>query len=42
MKSKIISLVLLGSIFVGGVQAHAETIDNSSNSKMVSTSTSYR
>ena len=42
MKSKIISLLVLGSIFIGGVQANAETIDNSSNSKMVSTSTSYR
>ena len=31
MKSKIISLLVLGSIFIGGVQAHAETIDNSSN-----------
>ena len=42
MKSKIISLVLLGSIFVGGVQAHAATIDNSSNSRGVSTSANYR
>ena len=38
MKSKIISLLVLGSIFIGGVQAHAETIDNSSNSRAVSTS----
>lgn len=42
MKSKIISLVLLGSIFVGGVQAHAATIDNSSNFRRVSTSANYR
>lgn len=42
MKSKIISLVLLGSIFIGGVQAHAATIDNSANSRKVSTSTKYR
>ena len=35
MKSKIISLVLLGSIFVGGVQAHAATIDSSNNSRRV-------
>lgn len=35
MKSKIISLVLLGSIFVGGVQAHAATIDNSNNARRV-------
>ena len=27
MKSKIISLLVLGSIFIGGVQANAETID---------------
>ena len=38
MKSKIISLLVLGSIFIGGVQAHAETIDNSSSSRAVSTS----
>ena len=37
MKSKIISLLVLGSIFIGGVQANAETIDNSSKSKAVST-----
>ena len=42
MKSKIISLLVLGSIFIGGVQAHAETIDNSSNSKAVSTSSWYK
>ncbi|WP_243280462.1 CAP domain-containing protein [Clostridium sp. 1001271B_151109_B4] len=42
MKSKIISLVLLGSIFIGGVQANAATIDNSANSRKVSTSTKYR
>lgn len=42
MKSKIISLVLLGSIFIGGVQAHAETIDNSSNARRVSTSIKHR
>lgn len=38
MKSKIISLVLLGSIFVGGVQAHAATIDSSNNSRRVTVS----
>ena len=42
MKSKIISLVLLGSIFIGGVQAHAETIDNSSNTRRVSTAIKHR
>ena len=42
MKSKIISLVLLGSIFIGGVQANAATIDNSAHSRKVSTSTKYR
>ena len=42
MKSKIISLLVLGSIFIGGVQANAETIDNSSNSKAVSTSSWYK
>ena len=42
MKSKIISLLVLGSIFIGGVQAHAETIDNSSNSKAVSTASGYK
>ena len=35
MKSKIISLVLLGSIFVGGVQVHAATIDSSNNTRKV-------
>ena len=38
MKSKIISLVLLGSIFVGGVQAHAATISNSDSSSKVTVS----
>lgn len=38
MKSKIISLVLLGSIFVGGVQAHAATISNSDSSRKVTVS----
>ena len=42
MKSKIISLLVLGSIFIGGVQAHAETIDNSSKSKAVSTASGYK
>ena len=42
MKSKIISLLVLGSIFIGGVQAHAETIDNSSKSKAVSTANGYK
>ena len=42
MKSKIISLLVLGSIFIGGVQAHGETIDNSSNSKAVSTASGYK
>ena len=42
MKSKIISLLVLESIFIGGVQAHAETIDNSSNFKAVSTASGYR
>ena len=42
MKSKIISLLVLGSIFIGGVQANAETIDNSSNSKAVSTASGYK
>ena len=37
-------MLLLGGQVVKDVkvQAHGETIDNSSNSKMVSTSTSYR
>ena len=38
MKSKIISLVLLGSIFVGGVQANAATIDSSNNARRVTVS----
>lgn len=38
MKSRIISLLLLGSIFVGGVQANAATIDNSNNSRRVTVS----
>ena len=38
MKSKIISLVLLGSIFVGGVQAHAATMSNSDSSRAKATS----
>ena len=42
MKSKIISLVLLGSIFIGGVQAHAATIDNSSNSRRGSISSNHK
>ena len=42
MKSKIISLLVLGSIFIGGVQANAETIDNSSKSKAVSTANGYK
>ena len=42
MKSKIISLLVLGSIFIGGVQANAETIDNSSKSKAVSTASGYK
>lgn len=37
MKSKIISLVLLGSIFVGGVQVHAATIDSSNTRKVTAT-----
>lgn len=41
MKSKIISLLVLGSIFIGGIQAHAETIDNSSNAKRVNSSIRY-
>ena len=42
MKSKIISLLVLGSIFIGGVQAQAQTIDNSSNSRRVSTYSRYK
>ena len=42
MKSKIISLLVLGSIFIGGVQANAETIDNSSKSKAVSIASGYK
>ena len=38
MKSRIISLVLLGSIFIGGVQAHAATISNSDSARKVTVS----
>ena len=31
MRKKIISLALLGSIFIGGVQAHAATINTSTD-----------
>ena len=38
MKSRIISWVLLGSIFIGGVQAHAATISNSDSARKVTVS----
>lgn len=41
MKKKIISLALLGSIFIGGVQAHAETINNSTSTSKTTSFSQY-